>query len=149
MVFHSGVSGTQSHVVQGLAASSHGRDIDGLFFDHTARTDSGGVFAGTAVLAGVDQDLDGVLAGHQVDDLEGVLDDLDGLDLFTGVAALIHEAIHHALDDGALDLSELLELVTAGGVGNGDLRLVSLDSNVIFEADVIDLHFGVIPFSEK
>jgi hypothetical protein len=120
-----------------------------LFLDHTARSNSGGVFTGTTVLASVDQDLDGVLAGHQVDDLESVLDDLHGLDFFTGVSALVHEAVNHAFNDRALDLSELLELVSTSGMRNSHLRLVSLDSDVIFEADVIDLHFGVIPFSEK
>ncbi len=57
MILHGGVSGTQSHIVHGLTDSAHGRHVDGLLLDHTARTDSGGVFTGTAVLAGIDQNL--------------------------------------------------------------------------------------------
>jgi len=84
-----------------------------------------------------------------VDDFESVFDDLHGLDLFTGVASLIHEAIHHTFNNRALDLSELLHLPSSSSVRDGHLSLVSLDSNVIFEADIIDLDFSVVPSSEK
>ena len=74
-----------------------------------------------------------------MDDFESVLDDLDGLDLFTSVAALVHEAVHHAFDDGALHLSELLELVSTRGVGHGHLGFVSGHGDVVFEADIVNL----------
>ena len=57
MILHGGVSGAQSHVVHGLGDSAHGGHVHGLLLDHTARSDSGGVFTGTAVLAGVNQNL--------------------------------------------------------------------------------------------
>ncbi len=88
--------------------------------------------------------LNGVLAGHQVDDFESVLDDLDGLDLFTSVATLVHEAVHHALDDGALDFSELLELVSSSSVGHGHLGFVGRHSDVIFEADIVNLKLLIL-----
>jgi hypothetical protein len=47
------------------------RDGGGL----TSPTDTGGIFTGTRVDNGVDHDLDRVLVGQQVDDLESVLDD--------------------------------------------------------------------------
>lgn len=51
----------------GLVDAAEGRDIDGLATDGTGGTDTGGVFAGTAVDDGIDGDLDGVLVGHEVD----------------------------------------------------------------------------------
>lgn len=39
------------------------------------RANTSGIFTDGGVADGVDQDLDGVLLGHQVDDLERVLDD--------------------------------------------------------------------------
>lgn len=38
------------------------------------RANTSGIFTDGSVADGVDQDLDGVLLGHQVDDLERVLD---------------------------------------------------------------------------
>ena len=56
-----------------------------------------------------------------MDNFESVLDDLDGLDFFTSVAAFVHEAVDHAFDNGALHFSELLELVSASSMGNCNL----------------------------
>jgi hypothetical protein len=75
-----------------LVDSAEGRDVDGLTPDGTLRTDTGGVFPGTGVDDGVNEDLDGVLLGDEVDDLESVLDDADGHDLLAIVAAVHHEA---------------------------------------------------------
>ena len=77
----------------GLVDSSEGRDIDGLSSDGTLGSDSGRVFSGSGVDNGVDEDLDGVLLGDEVDDLESVLDDSDGHDLFTVVSAVHHQAV--------------------------------------------------------
>jgi len=46
-----------------------------------------------------------------------VLDDADGHELLSGVAALLHEAASQTLDDGAGGLAESLLLVATGGVG--------------------------------
>lgn len=50
----------------GLIDAAERGDIDGLPADSTGGTDTGGVFAGTAVDNGVNGDLDGILVGHNV-----------------------------------------------------------------------------------
>jgi hypothetical protein len=66
-VAESGLTGTDGQEGNGLVDTAEGRDIDGLATDGTGGTDTGGVFAGTAVDDGVDGDLNGVLVGHDVD----------------------------------------------------------------------------------
>ena len=66
-VAESGLTGTDGQEGNGLVDTAEGRDIDGLATDGTGGTNTGGVFAGTAVDDGVDGDLDGVLVGHDVD----------------------------------------------------------------------------------
>jgi hypothetical protein len=75
-----------------LVDPAEGRDVDGLTPDGTLRADTGGVFPGTGVDDGVNEDLDGVLLGDEVDDLEGVLNNADGHDLLAVVAAVHHQA---------------------------------------------------------
>lgn len=65
-----GLAGTGGEEGDGLVDSAEGRDIDSLTTDSTGGTNSGRVFAGTAVDNGVNGNLDGVLVGHEVD-LEG------------------------------------------------------------------------------
>lgn len=55
-------------------------------------------------------------------------DNSDGHQLFTVVAAVHHERVGEALDDGALGLAESLDGIAAGGVGDVDWRA---DLNVI------------------
>ena len=62
-----GLAGTGGEEGDGLVDSAEGRDIDGLTTDGTGGTNSGRVFAGTAVDNGVNGNLDGVLVGHEVD----------------------------------------------------------------------------------
>lgn len=52
-----------------------------------------------------------------MDDLEGVLHDLDGEELLAVVPSVHHERVGHALNDGALSLPETLLGITAGRVG--------------------------------
>lgn len=63
----------------GLVDAAERRDVDGLTADGTLRTDPGRVFARASVDDGVDEDLDRVLVGQEVDDLERVGDNADGL----------------------------------------------------------------------
>ena len=69
------------------------RHIHGLTTDGTRRADTGRVFAGTSVDDGVDENLDGVLLGDEVDDFERVLDDTDSHELFAVVATVHHQAV--------------------------------------------------------
>ena len=57
-----------------LVDTSEGRDIDGLTSDSTSTSDTGRIFTGTRVDNGLKKNLDGVLRGGEVDDLESVLE---------------------------------------------------------------------------
>jgi hypothetical protein len=63
------------------------------------------------------QDLDGVLLGNEVDDLESVLNNSDSHDLLSVVSTVHHECVDESLDNGHSALGELLLGVSAGGVG--------------------------------
>jgi len=61
------LAGTDGEEGNGLVDATERRHIDGLATDGTGGTDTGGVFAGSAVDDGINGDLDGVLVGHDVD----------------------------------------------------------------------------------
>lgn len=145
----SGLSGTDGHEVDGEVSSLKGGNVDGLSSDDTTSTDSGRAFSGTTVLDGFDEDLDGVLASHDVDDFESVLDDSDGEVLLTSVSTVEHDGANESFDDGALGLSEFLDLPSTSSVGDEDLGLDVADGDVILEADIFNLDFGVVELTEK
>jgi hypothetical protein len=66
-VSESGFTGTDCEESDGLVDTAERGDIDGLTTDGTSRSDTGGIFAGSAVDNGIDRNLDGVLVGHDVD----------------------------------------------------------------------------------
>jgi hypothetical protein len=109
--------------------------INSLPPHRTLRTNTRRVFTGARVHNGVNKDLNRVLVGQQVDDLERVCNDADGHELLAVVAALHHQAVDEALDDGHLGLFELLLGVTTCGVGEID-GVADLD--VVGEGDVLD-----------
>jgi hypothetical protein len=145
----SGLSSTDSHEVDGKISSLQGRNVDGLSSDDTTSTDSGRAFSGTTVLDGFDEDLDGVSASHDVDDFESVLDDSDGEVLLTGVSTVEHERSNESFDNGALGLSEFLDLPSTSSMGDENLGLDVADGDVILEADIFNLDFGIVEFTEK
>jgi hypothetical protein len=141
-----GLAGTDGEERDGLVDTAEGRHVDSLATDGTCGTNTGGVFAGSAVDDGINGDLDGVLIGHDVDlillaesdafsraicfspahatpgwvcatyDLERVGDNSDSHELLAVVAAVHHERVGEALDDGALGLPESLDGIAAGRV---------------------------------
>ena len=66
-VSESGLAGTDGKKGNGLVDTAERGDIDGLSSDGTGASNSGAVFARTAVDNGVDGDLDRVLVCHDVD----------------------------------------------------------------------------------
>ena len=148
-VLEGAISGVLGDVVNRLVDSSEGRDIDGLSLDTSAGSDSGGVFSGSAVADGVDNNLDGVLAGLELNDLQSLSHDSHGLDLLTGVSAVEGNAAHDSLDNRAGGLLEGAELVASGSVGNEDAGLGGVDRDVVLKAGVGDGQAGVGPFAEK
>lgn len=66
-VAESSLASTDGEESNGLVDTAEGRHIDGLATDGTGGTDTGAVFAGTAVDDGINGDLQRVLVGHDVD----------------------------------------------------------------------------------
>lgn len=122
----------------GVDAPQRG-DIDSLTTDSTSRADTGRVFTRTTVNDSINEHLDGVLVGHEVDDLEGVLDDANGQELLAVVAAVHHQRVGQTLNNGALGLTEALNIVTTSAVG--DILVVLgllLHRDVVLERDIAD-----------
>jgi len=91
--------------------------------------------------------LDGVGVSHKVDNLKGVLNNPNGHELLTVVTAVVHEAVHKALNNGALVLLEATLGITTSRVRDVHFRL--LDGNVIRQADIIDLNVVIGPTKKK
>ena len=84
------------------AHTAEGGHIHSLTTDNTSSTNTGGVFTRSSVGNGLHQNLDGVLLGHQVDDIESLLHNLHGVHLLTSVAAVEHQAVSQTLNERAL-----------------------------------------------
>ena len=108
-----------------LVDSSERRHIHSLSSDSSSATNTSGVFSGSRVDDGVDQDLERVLTSQQVDDLEAVLHDPHSQQLLTVVSSVHHEAVHQTLNDGALSLPEPL-----GGVSKKYFMMIRLQTNL-------------------
>lgn len=90
---------------------------------------------------GVDEDLEGVMASQEVNDIEGLSHNFDGeLLLTSGSSASDHAHGDETLNNRALDLLESALLVAASGVRNIDLLLDGLDLEVGCERHVTALH---------
>ncbi|QBM90592.1 hypothetical protein METSCH_F01760 [Metschnikowia aff. pulcherrima] len=140
------LSGTDGQQGNGGVDSSQWRDIDSLSSDSTGRTDSGGVLSGTRVDNSIDNNLQWVLLGEHVDDLQGVLDDSDGLQLLTVVLTVHHQRVSQSLNDRALSLSESLRGVSTGSVGD-EHRGSDLD--VVDQGNVLHLNILKRPLVEQ
>ena len=130
----------------GNVDASEGRNVDGLAAGGTTGTDAGRVFTGTSIDNGINDNLDRVGIGQQVDDLEGLVDDAVGQQLLAVVAATHHHRVRQTLDDRALGLLE-----TLGGVTSGSVREVDFASHldVILERHIVTLDVLRGPFAEK
>ena len=120
-----------------------------MSLNNTTRSNTSGVLSSTAVGNSIDDDLDRVLTGQEMNDVEGLLDNTDGLELLAVVSALSHHGVGESFDDGAGDLLELLSLVFAGSVGQPYLGLGRLDVDVGDERGVLALDAFVRPLSEQ
>jgi len=139
-------AGTDREKSDGLVDTAERGDIDGLSSDSTGATNACAVFARSAVDDGVNGDLNGVLVGHDVNDLEGVSHYSDGHQLLAVVSAVHHKRVRQSLDDWALCFPESLRSVSTSGVRdvNGRSNL-----NVISQRDISDFDILVAPFIEQ
>jgi len=144
------VADTLGHEVEGLVDTTERGDINSLTLDSASGADTGGILTRGGVDDGINEDLDGVLAGGEGDDLKSVLDDTEGHDLLARVAAVHHHAVDKTLNDGALALAEGALVVAASSVGEVHTVLVALvDSDVVLKGDVADLDVLIGPLVEK
>jgi len=149
-VAEGGVAGALADQVDGLVHSAERRNVDGLSANGTARTDTGGVLTTAALLDGVDDDLDWVLASQEMDQFKCLLNDSDGHLLFTVLSgAADHDHVCEALDDWALDFLELALLVAASSVRNVNLLLNSLHLEVKGKTDIRGFDTLVRPLAEQ
>ena len=74
----------------------------------TRRTNSGGVSRGTVLMIASTTTWREVLVGEEVDNLKGVLNNADSLELLTVVATVHHQRVGKTFDNGALGLAETL-----------------------------------------
>jgi len=145
-VAEGGLTGTNCKKSDGLVDAAERGNINGLATDGTSGSDTGAVFARTAVDNGINGDLDRVLVGHDVNDLKGVGHDADGLEFFTVVATVHHEGAGETLNDGALSLSEALDGISTSRVRDVDW---CADLDVIGQRDIPNLNILVAPLVEQ
>ncbi len=73
----------------------------------TLTTDSRRVLSRSSVDDGVNENLDGVKFGDEVDDFESVLNDSDGHEFFTVVSAVHHETVRRVgISDESVSCAE-------------------------------------------
>ena len=106
-----------------------------MSLNRTTFSDSLGVLSWASVLDGFDEHSQRVLACHEVDQLESLLDNETGLLFFTTISAVEHEGIDKSLHDWALCLSEFQNLISTSSVWDKNLRFNSLEGNVLLEHD--------------
>ena len=58
------------------------------------------------------------------------------------------QSVEDSLDNRALGLSELLNLISTGGMRHVDLGLLGFDGNVVLQRRVVDFDVVVAPSSE-
>ena len=145
-----GLPATLGKEAEGLVDSPHWGDIASLTTDSTTNTDTGGIFASTAVLDSLDEDDDWVETSGEVDDVEGLADDPDSHDLLAGVAAVHHEVVNEPLNEWAVNLMEPLVLVPASGMWDHNLLLL-VNRNVVNKGAIefLEINFAVGPLAEE
>jgi len=121
------LSGSLAHKVNGLVHSTERRHVDSLSSHSTSGTDSGGVFSGTALDDGLEEDFERVASSEEVDDLESLSEDSDSHLLFTILSMHSdHEHTDDSLRNGARHLSESLLLILSSSVWDVHLGLGGL-----------------------
>jgi hypothetical protein len=85
------------------------------------------------------KDFNRVSSGHQFDDFKSLSNQSNGEAFFTGISSVEHKAINKSFNDRALGFQEFSLLISSGSVGNHNLDFSLDNSDVIFEASIINL----------
>ena len=145
-----GLSGTLANEVDSLVDSSEWGNINSLSSDGTTWTNSSGIFSGTTLNDSLEEDLEWVLSGKEVNDLESLSEDSHGHLLLTILSVVSnHELVDKSLDNWAGDLLETFFLIFTSSVWNIHLRLDILDWEVIRQRLLRALDSIIGPFAEK
>jgi hypothetical protein len=144
------LSGSLAHEVDSLVDSSEWGDINSLSSDGTTGTDSGRVLSASTLNNSLEEDSEWVLTSEKVNDFKSLLKDSDSLLLLTVLSSHTdHDHINESLSDWAWDLSELLLLVSTGGVWEVHLGLGGLDWEVVDQGHFWALDTLIRPLTEK
>lgn len=143
------LSGSSGDEVDSLVNSSQGWNVDGLSSDNTTWTDSSGVFSGTTVGEGINEDLEGVLTGLEVDELKSLLHDSDSQLLLAAVSTLHHQWVQESLYDWAVHFLETSLLVSSSSEWQINLSLNGFDVQVCRQRDVFALDALIRPFAKE
>ena len=95
-----------------LVNSSEWRHINSLSSDSSSTSNTCRVLTWSRVDDGVDQDLEWVLTGQEMDDLETVLNNSNSQQLLAVVSSVHHQAVDQTLNNWALGLAESLGSVS-------------------------------------
>jgi hypothetical protein len=124
------LSCTSAQQPDGLVDTAEGRHINSLSPNSTSTTNTSGVFTGARVDDGINQNLEWVVSGQQMDDLESVLQDPNSHQLLSVVTSVHHEGVCDTLNNGALSLTETLSSITSSTVGQ-EFGILLFNSQVI------------------
>jgi len=145
-----GLSGTLGHKVDSLVDSSHWGHINSLSSNGTTGTDSCGVFSGSSLHDGFEQNLEWVLSSGEVNDLKGSSENSHSLLFFTILSMMTnHESIGESLSDWALNLLETFFLVLTSSVWDVHLGLDGLNGKVWGEGLLWALDSFIWPLTKK
>ena len=139
LVSHWLFSASVTDQINGQVDSSHWWDVDGLLSGNTSCSNLGWIFSWTSELDGLDEDFQWVSSGQKVNNFEGMSDDSDSINFFTGVSAVELQSSDQSFNNWGKCFSELFGLISASSMGNEDLRFGWLDSDVILETWVVNL----------
>ena len=90
-VAEAGFAGTLANQVDGLVDAAEGGDVDCLAAHDTGCSDTCAILTGSCKGNSVDNNLDWVFVGEEVDDVQGIANDVDCAHLITTVVVCEHE----------------------------------------------------------
>ena len=139
------VAGTSANQVDGLVHATQRGHVHRLTSNDTCGSNARGILTRASILDCIHEDLDGVLVGEQVDDLEGMLHNAHRHQLLAVVAAVHHHGACQPLHNGAQSLAEASHLVAALRVGQEQVGGL-VHCNVVHQAEVRQHHILIGPW---
>lgn len=144
-VIEGGPGGAGGEVREGEVDAALGRGVDGGMIDDAAVGNTGRFFPGGGIFEGGKEELEGILAGTGVDEVERVFDDVIEEVFFPRVFPAFHKAINEAFNDVGISFGEaFIGVATEVMKNEGGLK-----RNIAFKAGIGDGALFGGPFIEK